>query len=66
MNTTVPLFQPRRPAFWLYCLLLTGGLHTAGMVAANGFMFMPPPPCKEPRHARKTTCRITPSSPTNA
>lgn len=41
MNTTVPLFQPRRPAFWLYCLLLTGGLHTAGMVAANGFMVMP-------------------------
>jgi RsiW-degrading membrane proteinase PrsW (M82 family) len=36
-----PLFQPHRPAFWLYCLLLAGGAYTAGMVAFRGFIVMP-------------------------
>ncbi len=40
-SSALPLFQPRQPAFWLYVLLLVGGLHTAGMMALGGFTVMP-------------------------
>jgi RsiW-degrading membrane proteinase PrsW (M82 family) len=33
--------QPRQPAFWLYCLLLLGGLHTVALMAIGGFTVMP-------------------------
>jgi RsiW-degrading membrane proteinase PrsW (M82 family) len=40
-SSGIPLFQPRQPAFWLYCLLLIGGLHTFAFMALGGFTVMP-------------------------
>lgn len=40
-TSAIPLFQPRQPAFWLFALLLAGGLYIAGMTVRSGFMVMP-------------------------
>lgn len=39
--SAIPLFQPRQPAFWLYLLLLVGGLQTVVLMALGGFTVMP-------------------------
>ncbi len=36
-----PLLAPRRAAFWLFCLLLIGGVHTTSLTLLNGLRVMP-------------------------
>lgn len=38
---SIALFQPRQPAFWLYCLLLIGGIYTVALMALGGLTVMP-------------------------
>lgn len=40
-SSAIPLFQPRQPAFWLYCLLVIGGLYTVALMALGGLTVMP-------------------------
>jgi protease PrsW len=39
--SAIPMFQPRQPVFWLYCLLLVGGLVTVARMAQGGLTVMP-------------------------
>jgi protease PrsW len=36
-----PMFQPRSPAFWVYCLALVGGAYATAAMAINGWRVMP-------------------------